>query len=151
MIGFPLRTAPVLEVKVEKPIAVMACSASNSHDTGSAWADAPRREKCCKLSSLEPVSCPQLLDRLKAGLVTVLDVRPEGELPLAICKAPSTSRSESSKSASLSSTLTRKSSLIVAGPTACCPMKRSLRSGGADSMFGDWKTDFPNAGRPGYP
>jgi hypothetical protein len=41
---------PALEVKVEKPIAVVACAASNSHDTGSAWADPTRSEKCCKLS-----------------------------------------------------------------------------------------------------
>lgn len=32
--------------------------------------------------SLEPVSRPELMDRLKAGIVTVLDVRPEDEFAL---------------------------------------------------------------------
>jgi hypothetical protein len=55
MIGFPLKMpTPVLEVKVEKPIAVMACAASNSHDTGSAWADAPGEKSAASSLAWSP-------------------------------------------------------------------------------------------------
>ena len=40
------------------------------------------REYFCRRDSLEPVARGELLDRLKAGLVTVLDVRPEDEFAL---------------------------------------------------------------------
>ena len=37
--------------------------------------------------SLEPVSREELLDRSRAGTVTILDVRPEDEFALGICRA----------------------------------------------------------------
>ena len=98
--------------------------------------------------SLEPVSRLEFMDRLKAGLVTVLDVRPEDEFALAICPERSTSRSANSKSGWRTSTRIRKSLPTAAVRIASCHTKQWRCSEPVASRSVAWRTGCRSGGPP---
>ena len=95
------------------------------------------------------ISRPELMERLKAGIVTVLDVRPEDEFALGhLPGAINIPLSELERRlADLDPD--RKSSPTAADRTACCPMKPWRCSGPVASRSAVWKTACRSGEPPG--
>ena len=101
---------------------------------------------------LEPVSRTELAKRMKQGLVTVLDVRPEDEFALGHLPGARNVPAEPAQEApARSSTATPRSSPTAAAPIACCRSRPWRSSGSWASRRAGSRMGFPNGKRRGYP
>lgn len=104
--------------------------------------------------AFEPVSRKELTRRLKGGLVTVLDVRPEDEYAAGYLPQAATYPRASWRGACARSRRTVKLSPIAAAPTASWPSRPSrccetaaLRSGGSRTVIPSGKPSDCPSGR----
>ena len=100
---------------------------------------------------MEPVSRKELLERMREGAVTVLDVRPQDEFALGHVPGAVNIPLRALKRGSPNSIRHRRSSPTAAAHIACYPLRPSRCCAPVASRFAAWKTVFPNGAPAGLP